>query len=140
VEWDAEITEDRPNEMIAWRSLPDADVTNSGVVRFEPAPAGRGTVVRVEIAYRPPGGAAGRLFAKLFGEEPAQQVKGDLNRFKQVIETGEVVVSDSVPQGLGQKMQRPGRPKAGSNKDQSISREEREQQRKQATERNMVRE
>ncbi len=115
VAWDAEITDDRPNEMIAWRSLPDADVPNSGSVRFEPGPAGRGTVVRVAIEYRPPAGAVGKLVATLFGEEPGQQVAGDLHRFKQVMETGEVVRSEGSPHGFGQKRQRPAQPKAGGN-------------------------
>jgi uncharacterized membrane protein len=95
VEWDAEVTEDRRNELIAWRSTGKADVENSGVVRFERAPGGRGTQVHVELRYEPPGGKLGALVAKLFGEEPNQQVAGDLRRFKQVLETGEVVYSDA---------------------------------------------
>lgn len=95
VEWDAEIVEDRPNELIAWRSVKGADVDNSGSVRFKPAPGGRGTEVHVEIEYTPPGGVIGATVAKLFGEEPSQQVDGDLRRFKQVMETGEVVRSDA---------------------------------------------
>jgi Predicted integral membrane protein len=101
VEWDAEITEDRPNELIAWRSLEGTDVENSGSVRFASAPGGRGTEVKVSILYNPPGGAIGAGIAKLFGEEPEQQIKGDLRRFKQVMETGEVVHSDaSIHRGL----------------------------------------
>lgn len=101
VEWDAEIIEDVPNKLIAWRSLEGADVENSGVVRFESAPGGRGTEVRVEIVYNPPGGVLGAGIAKLFGEEPGQQIKGDLYRFKQVMETGEVVHSDaSIHRGM----------------------------------------
>jgi uncharacterized membrane protein len=95
VEWEAETIEDRPNELIAWRSLPDSTVPNSGSVSFRDAPANRGTEVRVELEYQPPGGMIGALFAKLFGEEPQQQVKGDLRRFKQVMETGEIVHSDA---------------------------------------------
>ncbi|MGI9041862.1 MAG: SRPBCC family protein [Gemmatimonadales bacterium] len=95
VEWDAEITEDRPNELIAWRSVQDADVPNFGSVRFSPAPGGAGTEIKVELRYDPPGGALGAIVAKLFGEEPNQQVKGDLRRFKQVMELGEVVRSDA---------------------------------------------
>jgi uncharacterized membrane protein len=95
VEWDAEITEDRPNEMIAWRSLEGAEVENSGFVRFALAPGNRGTEVKVEINYNPPGGVFGIGIAKLFGEEPEQQIKGDLARFKQVMEIGEVVQSDA---------------------------------------------
>ncbi|HSE97611.1 MAG TPA: SRPBCC family protein [Blastocatellia bacterium] len=101
VEWDAEIVEDRPNEFIAWRSLEGADVDNSGWVRFDRAPGGRGTEVRVQIEYNPPGGALGAGVAKLFGEAPEQQIKGDLRRFKQVMETGEVVHSDaSIHRGM----------------------------------------
>src|SRR3954469_4917441 len=95
VEWEAETIEDRPNELISWRPLPDASIPNSGTVRFKDAPGNRGTEIHVELRYQPPGGKLGSLIAKLFGEEPEQQVKGDLRRFKQVMETGEIVHSDS---------------------------------------------
>jgi uncharacterized membrane protein len=113
VEWDAEITEDRPNEFIAWRSLEGSDVDNSGSVRFEPAPGGRGTIVRVEINYTPPGGALGSLVAKLFGEEPGQQAQESLRCFKQLMETGEVAVSDGTFYDNGILTQRPARPVSG---------------------------
>lgn len=93
VEWDAEITEDRPNQMLAWRSLEGSDVPNTGTVRFEPAPAGRGTILRVTMQYDPPAGRLGAAVAKLFGEEPRQQVAGDLRRFKQLLETGEIATT-----------------------------------------------
>lgn len=99
VKWDAETTEDRPNELIAWRALPGARVESSGTVRFKTAPSGQGTEIILEMSYDAPGGAAGALLAKLFGEEPRQQVKDDLRRFKQVMETGEVVRSDGTPEG-----------------------------------------
>jgi len=95
VEWDAEMTEDRPNELIAWRSLPGADVENRGQVQFTAAPGARGTEVRVQLDYRPPAGAAGALMARLFGEAPEQQLDRDLRQFKAVMETGEVVHSDA---------------------------------------------
>jgi uncharacterized membrane protein len=110
VEWDAEITEDRPNELLAWRSLAGADVYNAGSVSFERAAGNRGTIVRVELDYDPPGGFVGATLAKLFGEEPQQQVEGDLRRFKQVIETGEVVLSEGTLQGKGLLEQRPAQP------------------------------
>ena len=75
VEWDAEITEDRPNELIAWRSSEGADVDSAGTVRFEQAPGGRGTVVKLEMHYHPPAGALGAGIAKLFGEDPEWQVR-----------------------------------------------------------------
>jgi uncharacterized membrane protein len=112
VEWDAEITADTPNELIAWRSVEGADVENSGIVQFERRPSGRGTIVRVEIEYRPPGGAAGALVARLFNESPEQQIYDDLHRMKQLIETGEVVRSDAVPEGMGPVRQAAARPAA----------------------------
>jgi uncharacterized membrane protein len=95
VEWDAEITDDQPNQLIAWRSLEGADVDNWGTVRFDPAPGNRGTEVRVEVEYNPPAGAIGAAVARLFGEAPEEQIKGDLRRLKQVLEIGEVVHSYS---------------------------------------------
>jgi uncharacterized membrane protein len=105
VEWDAEIVEDKPAEIIAWRSIEGADVPNTGLVSFMAAPAGQGTEVRVELEYRPPGGPIGVVVAKLFGEEPGQQLQDDLRRFKQVLETGEVVLSDGSPEGLNSRRQ-----------------------------------
>jgi uncharacterized membrane protein len=94
VEWDAETIRDDENEWIAWRSLEGSDVQNSGSVRFTPAPGARGTEVRVQLQYSPPGGALGRGVAWLFGEEPDQQVHEDLHRFKQLMETGEIPLSE----------------------------------------------
>jgi uncharacterized membrane protein len=102
VEWDAEITEETRNERIAWRSLPHADVANAGSVSFRDAPGDRGTEVTVDIEYEVPGGTAGWLIAKLFAEEPGQQLRDDLRRFKQVMETGEVVRSDGSLEGADQ--------------------------------------
>jgi uncharacterized membrane protein len=110
VEWDAEITEDRPNQLIAWRSLEGSEVETTGSVRFEQAAGGRGTVVRVELDYSPPGGAAGALVAKLLGSDPDGQMQVDLRRFKQVMELGEVVVSDGTLLGEGYTEQRPAQP------------------------------
>jgi uncharacterized membrane protein len=99
VEWDAEITEERPNELIAWRSVPPADIPNSGRVQFEPATGGRGVVVRVKLDYQPPAGQVGALVAKLFGEEPNIQVASDLRRLKQVLEAGEIPTTEGQPTG-----------------------------------------
>ena len=99
VEWDAEISSDQPGELLAWHSVDGADVDNGGTVRFERAPGGRGTIVRVEMQYKPPGGKAGALVAKLFGENPSQQMDGDLRRFKQLIETGEITTTEGQSSG-----------------------------------------
>jgi uncharacterized membrane protein len=99
VAWDAEIVEERPNELIAWRSLDDADVRNAGAVEFERGPAGRGTTIRVSLSYAPPGGKVAAVVAKLFGEEPGQQIHDDLRRLKQLMEAGEVPTVEGQPRG-----------------------------------------
>ena len=63
-----------------------------GEVRFVPAPGGRGTEVHVTLTLRRcRAGRWARRSAKYFGEEPSQQLDDDLRRFKQVMETGEVI-------------------------------------------------
>jgi len=89
VEWDAVIINDIANELIAWKST-DAEIANAGSVRFRSAPGGRGTDVTINLEYDPPAGKVGMLVAKVFGEEPTQQVLDDLRRFKEVIEAGEI--------------------------------------------------
>lgn len=99
VEWDATITDDRPGERLAWRSLPGARVENEGRVAFTPAPGDRGTEMRAVIRYAAPGGKLGAALARFAGEDPHQQLDDDLRRFKQVVETGEVVRSEGAPYG-----------------------------------------
>jgi uncharacterized membrane protein len=97
VEWDAEITEDVPNERIAWRSLEGADVDNTGSVRFESSP--RGTIVRVDMRYLAPAGRLGTWIAKLFGENPDTQIREDLRNFKRSMEIGEPLTILGQPHG-----------------------------------------
>ncbi len=99
VEWDAEIVNEKSDTLIAWQSCDGADIANWGAVRFSPAPGDRGTEVTVELEYDPIGGAAGVAFAKLFGEEPSQQIEEDLRRFKQIMETGEIPTTAGQPRG-----------------------------------------
>jgi uncharacterized membrane protein len=88
VEWDAEIINEAPNELIAWRSLEGAPVPNAGSVRFERNRNGEGAEVKVALEYAPPVGKIGSFVAKLFGEDPERRVAEDLRRFKQLMETG----------------------------------------------------
>jgi len=89
-EWDAE-TVDRPGGGIGWRSLPGAAIPNEGSVRFQPAPAGRGTVVTLHVRFDPPGGALGEGLLKLLGSTPLDLVAdAALRRFKNLVETGEI--------------------------------------------------
>jgi uncharacterized membrane protein len=86
VDWDAVIHNEIENELIAWRSLPGADVNNAGSVHFNEAAGGGGTEVRVILSYEPPAGKVGAAVAKLLGEDPSKQLEDDLRRFKQVME------------------------------------------------------
>jgi uncharacterized membrane protein len=90
LEWDSEVTDDRPNERIGWRSVPGAPVETAGVVHFDPAPGGRGTQVTVEMEYVPP------------GRELTAQLHEDLRRFKRLMETGQIIVSDDRLTGAAQ--------------------------------------
>ena len=105
VEWDAEIYNEKEGELIAWRSLPGADVINAGSVHFEPAPDGRGTYLKVVLNYNPPGGKAAALFAKLFGQEPGQLVEHNLKRLKQFIETGEIATTEGQASGISETLE-----------------------------------
>ncbi len=93
VEWNSEVTDDRPGDRIGWRSLPGSPVAHTGLVRFERAPGGRGTQVTVEMEYAPPGGAVTAKLARLIGQAPEQQMAESLRRFKQLMETGEIPVA-----------------------------------------------
>lgn len=98
VEWDAEVTSDVENERIGWMSLEGSDIPNSGVVHFLPT-TNRGTEVKVNMTYEPPAGMLGALVAKLFGEEPQQQVSEDLRRFKSLMEAGSIINTEGQTSG-----------------------------------------
>jgi uncharacterized membrane protein len=93
VEWDAEIVNEVPGSLIAWKSLAGADVPNAGSVHFIAAPGGRGTIVKAVMDVEPPAGKLGVVIAKLFGEDPDREVREDLRKFKQLMETGEISTS-----------------------------------------------
>lgn len=99
VEWDAEVVNEKPGTLIAWQSCEGSDVANWGVVRFAEASGGRGTEVKVELEYESPAGTTGVALARVFGEEPSQQVEDGLRRFKQIMETGEVPTIEGQPRG-----------------------------------------
>jgi uncharacterized membrane protein len=103
VEWDARITADIPGERLCWQSIDGGAVRNEGEVRFVPAPgdtnAEPATEAHVTLRYSVPAGKPGAVLARYFGEDPHQQLDDDLRRFKQVLETGEVVRSEGAPAG-----------------------------------------
>jgi len=92
VEVETRIVEDRPDELIAWRSVEGSDIDTEGRVRFRDA-GRRGTIVEAIIAYKPPAGVVGRTIAKLFQREPNIQGRQDLKRLKMLMEAGEVAVA-----------------------------------------------
>ncbi len=92
VEWTAEIINEVPNQVIGWRSIEKSDVVSAGSVNFDEAGPGR-TRVRVRLQYSPPGGKAGAALASLMGRDAATEIRNDLNRFKQLIESGEIATS-----------------------------------------------
>ncbi|HEV8378927.1 MAG TPA: SRPBCC family protein [Tepidisphaeraceae bacterium] len=98
VEWDAEIINEEPNRLISWRTVGEADVDSAGTVRF--LPDGPGTQVHVNLDYIPPAGRVGMAIAKIFSEEPEQQIREDLQRFKQLMETGEIPTTAGQSGGL----------------------------------------
>jgi uncharacterized membrane protein len=95
VEVKTRITEDRPNELIAWKSEPDSEIQTEGRVEFLEMAPGRGTAVRLTMTYDPPGGLPGRAIAKLLQREPNVQARRDLRRFKMLMETGEIATNAS---------------------------------------------
>jgi uncharacterized membrane protein len=99
VEWDAEILNEIPNELIGWRTLDRSEVLSAGSVRFIPAGPDRGTRVHVRLQYSPPGGKLGAAIAWMLGEEPSQTIHEDLQRFKQLMEAGEVPTAAGQPRG-----------------------------------------
>ena len=106
VELVTRITQDRRGEAIGWKSTPESQIETEGRVQFSDAPEGRGTIVRLEIRYEPPGGLIGRGIAKLLQREPNIQARRDLRRFKQLMETGEIT-TNAGPSGRGEPVTEP---------------------------------
>ena len=86
IPWDADITEQRENQCIGWRSIPGSLIHTSGVVRFDRENGG--TRVGIRMSYCPPAGMVGHAAAKLFGADPKSEIDDDLIRFKSLIEIG----------------------------------------------------
>lgn len=99
VDWEAEIINEIPNELIGWRSIEGSKVDNAGSVHFERASGGRGTEVKVVLRYDPPAGLFGAAVSKILGEDPAMNVQEDLRRLKMLIETGELATIKGQPVG-----------------------------------------
>jgi uncharacterized membrane protein len=99
LQWEAEISNERPNELIAWRSLPGSDIETAGSVRFKPLGHDRGTEVRLSLKYNPPGGKLGAMIATLSGRGLNQEVTEDLRNLKRRMEAGEIPTAQSTKVG-----------------------------------------
>lgn len=106
IEWDSEIIEERENEYSAWSSLPGSIVESRGSIHFMDSPADRGTILYISMEYQPPAGSLGAAFAQLFGEGTSQQIRDDLRRFKQIMETGEVATVEGQTSGRNQNFEK----------------------------------
>lgn len=101
VDWDAEIINEIPNELIGWRSIEGSQIDNAGSVHFTEASGGRGTELRVVLRYDPPAGKVGATISKLLGEDPEANVREDLRRLKMLLETGEIATTKGQSSGRG---------------------------------------
>ena len=90
VEWNAEIINEVTDQVIGWRSIENSDVVSAGSVNFEELGQGR-TRVRVRLQYSPPGGKLGDAVARLMGADAATEIRQDLHRFKELVESNQRV-------------------------------------------------
>jgi uncharacterized membrane protein len=103
VTWDAEIVDEQPGRVLAWRTIGHSDIRHGGRVEFSEATGGRGTVVTIQMSYESPVGAIGPLLAGILGDDPETQIKSDLRRFKQLVETGEIPTIEGQSSGREEK-------------------------------------
>jgi uncharacterized membrane protein len=99
VDWEAEIINEIPHELIGWRSIEGSKIDNAGSVHFSRLSDGRGTELKVVLRYDPPAGVLGAAVSKILGEDPAANVQEDLRRLKMLIETGEIATTEGQPSG-----------------------------------------
>lgn len=90
ISWVAEVINDVPNSLMAWKSVDDADIRNAGSVHFRPTADGLGTEVTLIVEWLPPGGKAGMIVARLLGAAPDHRVKEGLEKFKAMAESDRV--------------------------------------------------
>jgi uncharacterized membrane protein len=98
LEWDSQIVENQPGQMLSWRSMPGAELPNEGEVYFKAGPEDRGTEVKLHFRFDPPGGVIGDATMKLFHVVPQLMISKALRRFKSLAETGEIPTSNINPQ------------------------------------------
>jgi uncharacterized membrane protein len=106
IEWDAEIIEDRPAELLAWRSVPQSQLDTAGSLRLQPLSHDRGTSVRLTLKYDPPGGIAADALASWIGTDVENELAESLRRMKRLLETGEIAIASPQPRSSCSALQR----------------------------------
>ncbi|MBX3022497.1 MAG: SRPBCC family protein [Bdellovibrionales bacterium] len=99
VEWDSVIVQDEPGKSLSWKSVDGSTVSHAGTVTFEEQPFQRGTIVRIELSYNPPGGRLTDFVQRVLGESPQTMLKEDLRRLRWLMETGVVPTTEGQPHG-----------------------------------------
>jgi len=99
VTWESEIVQDVPGSLISWRTIGDSQVAHEGWVTFIEQPFNRGTFVKIQLAYDPPGGTLTHWLEKILGESPETTLRDDLRRLRQLMEVGELATIEGQPQG-----------------------------------------
>ena len=82
-QWTTEITEQRPDEKVAWKTI-EGEVKNDGIVTFEPMGDAQ---TRVNVQMDVEGDSTAENVAGDLLGIVKRQVHGDLERFKQLIES-----------------------------------------------------
>ncbi len=101
ISWETRVVEERPDELLRWESVPDSSLPMEGSVRMQPASGDRGTEVRLQVRFDPPGGPVGQRVLSRMGVVPESLLGTTLDRFKSLVETGEVPTLDRNPSGRG---------------------------------------
>lgn len=100
LQWNATLIEDKPNELISWKSLEDADVRSAGSIRFQFLQALEATELTVNLRYAPAAGRIAAWMSSFFSDSAEDMIREDLRRFKQIQETGEVPTTEGQPTGI----------------------------------------
>jgi uncharacterized membrane protein len=91
VSWEAMITQEIPNQYIAWQSVPGAIADTAGFIKLQKNQNG-GTSAHIQFAYNPPGGVIGHVFASLFRADARHALENDMARLKSLFEIGKTTV------------------------------------------------
>jgi uncharacterized membrane protein len=96
IEWEAQLINEIEPDLLAWKSLPGADLVSAGSVRFQPLASG-GTELTVTMQYELPAGSVGDAVSWVTGYWPPSELRTDLARLKKMFERGEIPAEPNEP-------------------------------------------